>query len=253
MEHITCIIIEDEKPAARLLKKWVENEGLEVVCLLHSVQEAVQYFMENDAPDLLFLDIQLGDGISFEIFEQVMVKSAIIFTTAYDDYAIKAFKLNSIDYLLKPINPKELSQAIDKFKQKNQAQLHNTIDLQQIQKLLNTNFEKKYKERFLIKIGTTLRTISTQEISCFYSESKSTNVCVDSREYPIDSSITELANELNPNDFFQISRSAIVHFPFVQDIVAYSGNRLIVKIPSVRTELIVSRERVHEFKLWLQQ
>jgi len=243
-----CVIIEDEKPAARYLKSLVENENIEVVALLHSVEESIFWFKENSEPDLIFLDIQLGDGKSFEIFEKVQIKSSIIFTTAFSEFAIKAFKLNSIDYVLKPINKKDIKAAIEKYFQ---LKTPFNIDISQIQQLLQTNFENRYKERFLIKIGSNLRSISSKDIACFYSKDKTTYLFTEGREYPLDISISDLIQDLQPKDFFQISRSVIVQLAFIDTLVAYSGNRFMVKIKQVHEELIVSRERVQEFKNWL--
>ncbi|MBF2024753.1 response regulator, partial [Flavobacterium psychrophilum] len=155
------IIIEDEKPAARLLQRKLDKLGVKVDVMLHSVEEAIAWFSNNKHPDLIFLDIQLSDGLSFEIFEKVTIKSAIIFTTAYDEYALKAFKLNSIDYLLKPIDDDELSIAIFKFR--NQFQKTENIpvnlDFEAIKKMFQNPFDKNFKTRFIVKIGQQLKII----------------------------------------------------------------------------------------------
>jgi len=244
------IIIEDEKPAARYLLRLLQNKGIEPLAMLHSVKEAVQWFRENPEPDLIFLDIQLGDGISFEIFEQVQPKSSIIFTTAYDEYALKAFKFNSIDYLLKPINEIDLTHAIDKFHEK-----HTPVywDAFQLKSLLINNFENKYRERFLVKIGSNLKTIDTENISCFYSKNKGTYLCHENREYPIEQPLNELETQLNPKDFFRISRNAIVNLRFIENITTHSGSRYQLYIKHISEELIVSRERVNDFKFWLEK
>ncbi len=244
------IIIEDEKPAARYLLRMLQNQGIEPVAMLHSVKEAVQWFQQNREPDLIFLDIQLGDGISFEIFEQVQPKSSIIFTTAYDEYALKAFKFNSIDYLLKPINEIDLKRAIDKFNEKHTPVLW---DAYQLKSLLINNFENKYRERFLVKIGSNLKTIDTENISCFYSKNKGTYLFTESREYPIEQTLNELETQLNSKDFFRISRNAIVNLRFIENITTHSGSRYQLFIKNVEEELIVSRERVNDFKFWLEK
>lgn len=150
---MTTIIIEDEKPAARLLQRKLEKLNLTVGVMLHSVEEALDWFSKNEHPDLIFLDIQLSDGLSFEIFEKVQIKSAVIFTTAYDEYALRAFKLNSIDYLLKPIDEDDLGIAVAKFKSllpKQEIQSQSLgIDFEQIRKMLSNPFEKNYKKRFI--------------------------------------------------------------------------------------------------------
>lgn len=247
---MNSIIIEDEKPAARYLLRMLQNQGIEPLAMLHSVKEAVQWFKENPEPDLIFLDIQLGDGISFEIFEQVQPKSSIIFTTAYDEYALKAFKFNSIDYLLKPINEVDLKCAIAKFNEKNTPVLWDAF---QLKSLLVNNFENKYRERFLVKIGSNLKTIETENISCFYSKNKGTYLSNENREYPIEQTLNDLESQLNPKDFFRISRNAIVNLRFIENITTHSGSRYQLFIKNVEEELIVSRERVNDFKIWLEK
>lgn len=246
---MNCIIIEDEAVAARRLKRLINKNGVNVLTELHSVQEAIAWFQQNADPDLIFLDIQLGDGISFEIFEEIQPKSAIIFTTAYDEYALRAFKFNSIDYLLKPIQEKELIKAINKFKSTQQNQV--AISPLQIQQLLQANFESKYRERFLVKIGQKLKTIETEKISLFYSENKGTYIQTENRNYLIDNSLEEVVEQMNPSEFFRISRQALVHLPFIEEIVSHSGSRLLLTMQGSDEKWVVSRERVQDFKLWL--
>jgi DNA-binding LytR/AlgR family response regulator len=245
-----AIIIEDEKPAARYLNRMLENLGIHPSAILNSVKESVEWLQENPEPDLIFLDIQLGDGISFEIFEKVQPKSSIIFTTAYDEYAIKAFKFNSIDYLLKPINEVDLSRAIIKFKEK-QTPVY--WDAFQLKSMLSNNFENKFRERFLVKIGSNLKTIETENISCFYAKNKAVYLYTENREYPVEPVLSELELQLNPNDFFRISRNAIVNLKFIENITTHSGSRYQLYIKNVGEELIVSRERVNDFKIWLEK
>ncbi|OWP85535.1 DNA-binding response regulator, partial [Flavobacterium covae] len=171
---MNIIIIEDEKPSARLLQRKVEKLGLLVNQLLHSVEEAIQWFQNNQHPDLIFLDIQLSDGLSFEIFETIDIKSAVIFTTAYDEYALRAFKLNSIDYLLKPIDEDDLEKAIHKFKSRTSTLQNLSLDFDMIRRMLVNSVEKEYKKRFTVKIGQQLKLIEIQEIECFYSQDKGT-------------------------------------------------------------------------------
>src|SRR6218665_3235113 len=156
---MNIIIIEDEKPAARLLQRKVEKLGLQVNTLLHSVEESINWFNSNPHPDLIFLDIQLSDGLSFEIFESIAIKSAVIFTTAYDEYALRAFKLNSIDYLLKPIDEDELETAIAKFRDRAAASLPASLDFGMIRRMLVNPLEKAYKKRFTIRMGQQLKMI----------------------------------------------------------------------------------------------
>ena len=254
---MTTIIIEDEKPAARLLQRKLEKLNLTVGVMLHSVEEALDWFSKNEHPDLIFLDIQLSDGLSFEIFEKVKIKSAVIFTTAYDEYALRAFKLNSIDYLLKPIDEDDLEIAVTKFKSllpKQELQPQSLgIDFEQIKKMLTNPFEKNYKKRFTVKIGQHLKVISMNEIECFFSENKGTYIhTFDNRNYLIECTLELLEQELDPADFYRISRKFIIPLRAIKEIVLYSNSRLKVILPSFKEEdVIVSREKVSDFKTWI--
>ncbi len=245
------IIIEDEKPSARRLNRMVSALGLQVETMLHSVKEAILWLSENEQPDLIFLDIQLSDGLSFEIFEEVKVTSAIIFTTAYDEYALKAFKLNSVDYLLKPIDEDELKQAVEKFKKHNATHLQSNIN--EIRKLLVNPTEKQFKKRMTIKVGQHLKIVNINDIECFFSEHKATYIYTDkNRNYLIDNSLEFWQNELNPTQFFRVNRSFIINVNAIKDIVSYSNSRLKLILKSFdEQEIIVSRERVKEFKDWI--
>ncbi|MFA5555947.1 MAG: LytTR family DNA-binding domain-containing protein [Flavobacteriaceae bacterium] len=247
---MNVIIIEDEKPAARLLSRKLEKLNISVNQMLHSVEESLKWFSENSPPDLIFLDIQLSDGLSFEIFEQFPVKSAIIFTTAYDQYALRAFKLNSIDYLLKPIDEKELTNAVEKFRERVNKKAG--LDLQWIKSLLISE-EKQYKERFSVKVGLQLKIIITPEIECFFSENKGTYIhTTENRNYLIDSTLEQLENELNPKEFFRVSRKFIIGLKAIKEIQVYSNSRLKIILNTYKEdEIIVSRERVADFKNWI--
>ena len=194
------VVIEDEKPAARRLGRMLNELGIAPLAMLHSVVEAVDWFQNNEHPDLLFLDIQLSDGLSFEIFETIEIKSAIIFTTAYDAYALKAFKLNSVDYLLKPIDADELTTAIDKYKN-TQSLSATPFDIEQIKALVNPT-QKAYKTRFTVKVGQHLKMIPTADIECFFSENKATYICTNKgRNYLVDETLEHLESKL-PNHLF---------------------------------------------------
>lgn len=251
---MTTIIIEDEKPAARLLQRKLEKLNIKVGVMLHSVEESLEWFSNNEHPDLIFLDIQLSDGLSFEIFEKMEIRSAVIFTTAYDEYALKAFKLNSIDYLLKPIDEDDLEAAISKYKTRlPKPETNLSLDFEQIKKMLSNPFEKNYKKRFTIKIGQHLKVISTDEIECIFSENKGTYVhTFDNRNYLLESTLEVLENELDPKEFYRISRKFIIPLKSVKEIVVYSNSRLKVILPSYKEdEVIVSREKVSDFKNWI--
>lgn len=250
---MNIIIIEDEKPAARLLERKVEKLGLRVTKMLHSVEESITWFQNNLHPDLIFLDIQLSDGLSFELFEQIEIKSAVIFTTAYDEYALRAFKLNSIDYLLKPIDEEELSVAIIKFKNQFQNSTISNLDFDAIKRMLINPVEKEYKSRFSVKIGQQLKVISIEEIECFYSENKGTYIhTFDNRNYLIDSTLEVIEAEINPKDFYRINRKFIISLKAIKEIQVYSNSRLKIILPTYKDdEVIVSRERVSNFKAWI--
>jgi DNA-binding LytR/AlgR family response regulator len=253
VKGLNIIIIEDEKPAARLLQRKVEKLGLKVTKMLHSVEESIAWFQNNSHPDLIFLDIQLSDGLSFELFEQIDIKSAVIFTTAYDEYALRAFKLNSIDYLLKPIDEDELSIAISKFKNQFQKNTISNLDFEAIKRMLINPLEKEYKSRFSVKIGQQLKVISIDEIECFYSENKGTYIhTIDNRDYLIDSTLEVVEAEINPKEFYRVSRKFIVPLKAVKEIQVYSNSRLKIILPTYKDdEVIVSRERVSDFKEWI--
>ena len=246
------IIIEDEKPAARRLDRMVKEIGLDPVAMLHSVEEAINWFHNNQHPDLLFLDIQLSDGLSFEIFEEIEVKSAIIFTTAYDEYALKAFKLNSVDYLLKPIDADELENAVAKYKELYLTTNNLGFNINQIKNLIAPS-EKSYKKRFTVKIGQHLKMISTDAIECFYSENKATHIhTVNNRSYLFEDTLEQLEAKLQPDIFFRVSRKYFVNINAIKDIISYSNSRLKIILHSYNeSEIIVSRERVKDFKNWI--
>lgn len=248
------LIIEDEKPAARRLARMLEELGIQVEEQLHSVQESIEWFSSNEHPDLIFLDIQLADGLSFEIFDEINVKSAIIFTTAYDEYALQAFKLNSIDYLLKPIDEQELARAVQKYRELHRESGSVQVDFEDIRKLLENPVDRTYKKRFTARVGSHIKVIPVDEISCFYSQDKGTYGAVESgRSFLLDTTIEQLEKELSPDTFFRVSRKFIVQLPHIKDIVAYSNSRLKIEVKGHKDlEIVVSRERVKDFKFWLE-
>lgn len=206
------IIIEDEKPSARRLQRMLEGLNVKTDVLLHSVEESIEWFKNNSHPDLIFLDIQLSDGLSFEIFENIEIKSAIIFTTAYDEYALQAFKLNSIDYLLKPIDEDELKIAVKKYKDRLPKQQPVSLDFNDIKNLLVNPIEREYKKRFSVKVGQHIKLVNIDDIECFYSENKGTYLHTkDGRNYLIDLTLEQLENELEPHVFYRINRKFFVN------------------------------------------
>ncbi|WP_430814921.1 LytR/AlgR family response regulator transcription factor [Carboxylicivirga sp. RSCT41] len=249
------LIIEDEHLAAKRLIQMVLqlHPDAEVCAVCDSVEQSVQWIKSNTQPDLAFFDIQLGDGISFEIFKQCQVNFPIIFTTAYDQYAVQAFKVNSLDYLLKPIDKDELKQAIDKFLNQQKTDLSGINQaIEQARLLLQ---KQNYKSRFLIKVGEHLRMIDTADISFFYIEDKSTFIRTESgSSYALDQSLDQYEIQLNPSDFYRISRKFIIKLSSISDIISYSNSRLKLKLKGMdnTNEIIVSRERVKSFKSWLE-
>ena len=251
---MNVIIIEDEKPAARRLSRLLAQLGVEVSTMLHSVEESVEWFQHNNHPELIFLDIQLSDGLSFEIFDLIEVHSAIIFTTAYDEYALQAFKLNSIDYLLKPIDDEELEKAVKKYKNLKPTSQKMALDFEDIKKLLVNPLEREFKKRFTARVGQHIKILNADEIECFYSENKGTYAATsDGRNYLLDTTLENLEPELEPKLFFRVSRKFYINVNHIKDIVSYTNSRLQIKLNRFNEqEIIVSRERVRDFKLWLE-
>ncbi|MGB7394953.1 MAG: LytTR family DNA-binding domain-containing protein [Pricia sp.] len=248
------IIIEDEKPSARRLSRLLAELDVEVTIMLHSVEESIAWFRENEHPDLIFLDIQLSDGLSFEIFDSVDVHSAIIFTTAYDEYALQAFKLNSIDYLLKPIDDEELEVAVKKYRSLKPEPQKMALDFEDIKRLLVNPLEREYKQRFTVKVGQHLKIVNADEVECFYSENKGTYAATsDGRNYLLDTTLENLESELEPKIFFRVSRKFYINIEHIKDIISYTNSRLQIKLNRFsEQDIIVSRERVRDFKLWLE-
>jgi DNA-binding LytR/AlgR family response regulator len=248
---LDTIIIEDEKPAARRLSRMLEKNSITPLVMLHSIADSIKWLQNNPHPDLIFLDIQLSDGLSFEIFEKVKIESAIIFTTAYDKYALKAFKLNSIDYLLKPIDSDELTLALNKFNKHN-TKSNVTVDYKQIISLIQGE-KASYKTRFIIQLGQHLKIVQTSNIICFFSEDKSSFACLESGKiYPIDGSVEGINQQLNPEIFYKVNRKFIIKMSAIKDIISYTNSRLEIKLNNFNNaEIIVSREKVKDFKDWL--
>jgi|TARA_R100000479_G_scaffold33554_3_gene14138 DNA-binding LytR/AlgR family response regulator len=248
------LIIEDEKPSARRLKRMLEKLDVTVKHTLHSVEESIEWFSNNPQPELIFLDIQLSDGLSFEIFDEVSITSSIIFTTAYDEYALQAFKLNSIDYLLKPIDHEDLEKAVEKYKTFKPQQQNVQLNFEDIKKMLTNPVEREYKKRFTTKIGQHLKMISVDDIECFYSENKGTYAhTTEGRDYLLDTTLEQLENELAPETFFRVNRTFFININAIKDIISYTNSRLQLKLNSYSNQdIIVARERVKDFKIWLE-
>jgi len=246
------LIIEDEKPAAEWLRQLIVkfDSQISILNVIDSVSGAVEWFQKNQAPDLVFMDIQLADGLSFAIFERVKVPCPVIFTTAYEEYAIKAFKVNSVDYLLKPIAFNELEAAFQKFGAKQQAVPEVTIELlNKVKDML----QKQYKTRFVIKVGEHLKSIPVEDILFFYSLDKATFLCTtDFKTYLVDYSLDRISEMVEERRFFRINRKYILNNQSIADIVFYSNSRLKIKLKKPDEEsIIVSRDKVAAFKEWL--
>jgi two-component system LytT family response regulator len=251
------LIIEDEAPAARRLEQLIRqyDSTVSVSGVLESVGAAVRWLSSHPAPDLIFMDIQLADGISFDIFRQTEVKTPVIFTTAYDEYALQAFKVNSIDYLLKPIEQETLNESMRKYYQlKEQFIQPEPALLRDLMQSLQGG-QKAYKSRFLVKLGDRLVFIFTQQVAYFMAEDKLVFIVTsDNKKYNTDYSLDELENLLSPNDFFRINRQYITHIQSIKNIHHYFNGKLKLNLhPEPAQEVLISRERAVLFKKWLDQ
>ena len=250
---IKALIIEDEEPAAVRLKKLIAQADaeIEISDVIVSIRSAVNYLSKH-TPDLIFLDIHLADGESFEIFKHVSVTSPIIFTTAYDQFALKAFKLNSIDYLLKPVKPEELQVALEKFKNLYAENNKPALDYSKLAEIL-TKEKNDYKKRLLIRYGDLFKTIDIKDAAYFFSENKISYVCTkQNARYALDNTLDELEKLLEPKEFFRINRQFIVGIEAIDKMIAVSKSRVKLSLrPPAEQETIVSTERSPDFKKWL--
>ncbi len=245
-----AVIIEDEELTAERLENLVNaHTDIKVIKKLHSVKGATKWLAANSLPDLIFLDIQLGDGSGFDILESVDTFPHIIFTTAFDKYAINAFKYNSIDYLLKPIKQADLLKAVAKLDKINQK----STNIDALVNELKSHLPKVYKEKFLIKVGLKYHTYHTSAIAYFYSEEGESYLRTkEGKASIIDLTLDRLEQQLDPGHFFRVNRHMIVHSDQITSIDSYFNNRLnIVVEPAFHEEIIVSRDRVKNFKKWL--
>ncbi len=252
------IIVEDELHNYRLLKGMVEKlrPDWSILAGLDSVKETVDWLKSNPAPDLIFMDIQLTDGISFSVFDSVQVDSMVIFTTAYDEYALRAFQVNSIDYLLKPIKLEKLEQAIDKFEKVLNVQCKSTESRPDYKELLEAIIrgERKYRKRFLISGTTSYFKLDAEEIAWFYTENRITNaVTFKGKEYTINLTIEKLEEQLDPTQFFRTNRSTIVHINAIRKFENHFGGKLILRlIHPFDDPIMISRLKAAEFKEWME-
>jgi DNA-binding LytR/AlgR family response regulator len=247
------LIVEDERPAAsRLTRLITEIDGsAEVVHVAPSVEDATNWLANNPHPDLAFMDIQLADGLSFEIFDNIDFTAPVIFTTAYDQYSLRAFKVNSIDYLLKPVRRDELEKAINKYRH-----LHSEKLPREALESLIRRLQPQARERFLIRVGDHYRPVQATDISCFYVIERSVFLAdASGRSYGIDYSLDRIESMVDGERFFRVSRSSIVNYSSIKDIVAWSSSRLKISLHnhSGIPEIVVSRDRVAKFKNWIDR
>lgn len=246
------VLIEDEKAAVRQLARLINevDPASEIVAELDSVRSAVAYFTNQPEPELIFTDIQLADGLSFEIFKQVSIKTPLIFTTAFDDYAIQAFKLNSIDYILKPYKKSDVEHALNKYRERKIDFVQPDI-AQLLSELSNAG---RYKKRFLLTQGNKFVPLETSNVAFFYAKEKVVNVCTrDSKYYICNETLDALETMLDPNEFYRVNRSIIIHRNSMVSVARYFGGRLKLEIePKIEELVTVSRERVQGFKKWLE-
>jgi two-component system LytT family response regulator len=248
-----AVIVEDEIIAAQNLQRLITqvNKSIEIIAILKSIEDSVEWFSANPNPDLVFMDIHLSDGASFAIFEKVKIHAPIIFTTAYDEYALKAFEVNSIDYLLKPINIKDLERAINKFSQLNKAQISNDDVIANMLAMLQKGKEV-YKSFFLIPHKDKFIPLSVNDIAYIYSENKIANIATfDKRSFYENGSLDEIQRQLDPLKFFRANRQFIISHKAIKDISVWFDSKLSVNLTvDIPEKIIVSRMRVSEFKEW---
>lgn len=250
--NMKVIIIEDEKPAAEKLLKALRkiDPSVEVMAVLNSVQSSVEWLRQNPMPDLLFLDIQLGDGASFKIFDQVNITSPVIFCTAFDEYWQEAFEHNSIDYLLKPVKEEKLETALNKYDKLKQ---HFASSFQQLQQWQQQQTGSGYKKRFLVKRGTDYISVKADEIAYFYATHKL--VCmVDTRgqKFILDQSLSDIEKQLDPSQFYRVNRKYLIQLAAIKKIRSYPKSKLQLEVsPAIDEDIIISQENVSAFKDWM--
>lgn len=252
---MNVLIIEDEELAVKKLIKTLESidTNIRVLANTDSILSSVEWLEKNPAPDLILMDIELADGQSFEIFKKTTVHSPVIFTTSYDEHALKAFKVNSVDYLLKPIQKDELKAALEKFQRTIQSDV-STLNINNLFNELEARLKpKEYRKRFLVKMGQKLNSVETKDIAYFYSDDRiNLFKTYDNKKFIVDYTMDELETMLDPDHYFRISRSFYVSINSIEKIEDYFGNRLILNLnPIVDKQALVSRERVSDFKKWM--
>jgi DNA-binding LytR/AlgR family response regulator len=251
-ESMRVLIIEDEAPAYRRLINMIReyDPSVEVTGIIQSVREGIEWLRTNQSPDLILSDIQLADDLSFVIFKELNITTPIIFITAFDDYAINAFKFYSVDYLLKPINQEDLNSSLDKYKS-----IHFKNPAHDLGELFNKLVEKKYRERFLVYFGDSLIPVQCSEIAYFLSEDGETMFYTrDGKRYFINESLDNIEQELNPEVFFRVNRQMILGIHSIDRIFNYGIQKLKITVkPEVDKEIIISKQKAPHFKNWLNR
>lgn len=246
------VIIEDENLAAEKLERYLlkYDTSIQIVQVLTSIKDAVSWFNEHQDFEIVFMDIQLTDGLSFEIFNQTRINAPVIFTTAFDEYAIDAFKVNSIDYILKPITFTDISRAMSKFKSLKRAYAPEGA-IENVAEMITQN---KKKDRFLVRLGNHIHSIKTEEISLFYAEGRTVYLVTrENKKYILDYKLEDLSKVLDTKVFFRVNRTFIINIQSIKDVVVYSNSRLKISTQfKTDKEIIVSREKVSAFKTWLE-
>lgn len=252
---MNVLIIEDEPFAQQELKRLLHAIDPEISMMdcIDSVEESVKFLESGNNPDLIFMDIQLSDGLSFEIFDRTRVSAPVIFTTAFDDYAIKAFKVNSIDYLLKPVEQEDLARAISKFR-KTKTKEGGFFSREQLEEVLGL-YRPAYKSRLVVKLGDKIRHIEANEIAYFFSEDKvSFLVTNETKKYIINYTLEQIEKFMNPADFYRLNRKYVAHINAIETIDKYFNSRLKIGLkPEVEDDVLISRNKVSDFLNWLER
>jgi two-component system LytT family response regulator len=249
------ILIEDEVPAAEKLERYLlkYDESIEILGIFNSVKDSVHWLTENqEKVDLIFMDIQLVDGLSFQIFQQVQVRKPVIFITAFNEFALDAFKVNSIDYLLKPITFTDLSASLKKLEALREQLTWSDQKTEQLKEAFSTPKTKDHKTRFMVKLGDHIRSITADQIALFYAEGRDVYlITTQARKFIVDYTLETLEDLLDPAVFYRVNRSFILNIHFIKDVMVYSNSRLKITLTQdFDKEIIVSREKVNEFKEW---
>ena len=252
---MTVLIIEDEAPAFRRLQKLLEevDDSIQIVEVFDGVKEAVKWLNYHQCPDLIFMDIQLSDGLSFEIFEKVEINKPVIFTTAFDEYMLKAFKVNSIDYLLKPINKNDLHRSLEKYKNlKSQFSETETPSIQELIKNIRLD-DRKFKSRFLVKMGEKMMSVETEDILCFFAHAGLVYLQTKAgKKYLMDQTLDEIIKELDPERYYRANRQYILNYTSIETVHKFGKSKLLVETTFAHEEqIIVSSEKATAFKQWL--